>query len=946
MSESVPKRRPRPRPVGPAETAREWHLPDADAEDPAAWEARLRGLARAFAAFVPEAKRVAAAERDAAAAARRDAHERAAAAAAHERRELGGAAGEATDAALSLALRHAARLAPGLASLEHGAPGWTSAELVGAGVPHHQRVGTIDVAGAGGPAGVPVVLPFLGTCGWQLWSDSRAAAHGFVQNAVLRVVAASEAMRVRVDAYDPRISGAFGLFGELQQRHPGIMPPPAHSPDELAAALGDLVTTSTRRGARLTQFGHGGFPELVASTEHGVEPYRIVVLLDYPAGVDAKAQDDLVRIATTADARGICLLVHHDPDVTPEHGVDVADLLTLLHPVALEDGHVVLDDVDVGGAPIRLDPPPPAAQSRSVCTLVADRADAMTLPTVDFAATLPPESEWWQPAGDELTTVIGYADERPAAIRLRSGNPPLPNVLVGGAVGQGKSNLLLNLVHGLAARYAPADLEMYLLDFKQGLEFAALGPAPGREHWLPHARVIGVHSDRPFGLAVLRHIAAELTRRSDMFKARGNVADIAQLPPSPDRPPRILVVLDEFQVLLDEGETGDEAARLLEQLVRLGRAYGVHVVLATQSLSGIQRLATRRDSIFGQVPYRIVLKTTPGDSQQMLQLLNTAAAQLRFRGEAVLNDDYGAVDANQRVLISYADKGVLDDLRRRLWRRSGGAPRGSRERRGALSPPRVFQVGEPARLTDVAGAELVREDAESLGAWVGMPISVGEDPVTLQVRPEPGAGLAVLGDGPADALGVLGGVAYALARGGGPGTRFVLLDCLPPSDELAEGRQALVDLLRRLGRPVEVVARDELGERLDALRGTVRSGGADGPCHVLGYGLHRAGRLAQRDALREVVRDGPLAGVFTYGWWNRLHVLTDQLGPNRGNLSAYLFLQHPADGVRRICGPTVSWASERYRGLYWDGMGDQPEVVVPFGPLRAADVDPLAGSAS
>lgn len=927
MSESIPRRRPRPQPYQPpAAPARDWHLPDADAEDPAAWEARLRGLVRAFAAFVPEARRVAESARRAATAARQDAYDQAAAVAAHQRRDVGGAAAEAADAALALALRHAERLAPGLASLEHGAPGWRSPDLVGAGVPAYQRVGTIR-----GARPVPVVLPFLGTRGWQLWSDSREDAHGFAQDVVLRAVAASEAMRVRVDAYDPRISGVFGLLGELQQRHPGIMPAPAHSPDELAAALADLVTTSTRRGARLTQFGHGGFAELVAATEHGVEPYRVVVLLDYPAGVDAKAQDDLVRIATTADARGICLLVDHDPEVTPDRGVEVADLLTLLHPVALEEGRVVLDDVDVGGARIDLDPPPSAAQSRSVCTLVADRADTMTLPTVEFAATLPPMDEWWQPAGDELATVIGYADERPAVIRLRSGNPPLPNVLVGGAVGQGKSNLLLNLVHGLAARYPPADLEMYLLDFKQGLEFAALGPAPGREHWLPHARVIGVHSDRPFGLAVLRHIADELTRRSETFKAMGNVADIAQLPPSPERPPRILVVLDEFQVLLEEGDGGDEAARLLEQLVRLGRAYGVHVVLATQSLAGIQRLATRRDSIFGQVPYRIVLKTTPGDSQQMLQLLNTAAAQLRFRGEAILNDDYGVVEANQRILTSYADKAVLDDLRRRLWRRSGDA-----------RPPRIFQVGEPARLTDVVHAEVVREDAESLGAWVGMPISVGEDPVTLQVRPEPGAGLAILGDGPADALGVLGGLAYALARDV-EGARFVLLDCLPPADELAEGRRALVDLLRGLGRPVEVVARDGLDDALLGLRETVRAGGTGRPCHLLGYGLHRAGRLAQRDALRELVRDGPLAGVFTFGWWNRLHVLGDHLGPNRGNLSAYLFLQHPADGVRRVCGPTVSWASERYRGLYWNGMGDQPEVVVPFGPLRAADVDPLSG---
>src|SRR4029079_2350710 len=122
----------------------------------------------------------------------------------------------------------------------------------------------------------------------------------------------------------------------------------------------------------------------------------------------------------------------------------------------------------------------------------------------------------------------------------------------GDTVVQVKSNLLLVMIHGLAARHDPVDLEMYLLDFKHGVEFSALGPAGEREHWLPHVRVLGIHSDREFGLAVLRHLSDELARRSEIFKSHGNVADIAELAPDPDRPPRILVVLDEFQVMLED----------------------------------------------------------------------------------------------------------------------------------------------------------------------------------------------------------------------------------------------------------------------------------------------------------------------------------------------------------------------------------------------------------
>ncbi|MQA80345.1 MAG: cell division protein FtsK [Streptosporangiales bacterium] len=891
------------------------------AGDVAGWEARLRGLRAALDAFVPAAQQVARTEQQEAERVRTQAHDEAATTSQRAHDDVGGAVSEAMTAAGAVAARRGVELAPGLASLPYDADGWTRPHPTADATTSYVRVGSLDSR-----TNVPIVLPTASVRGWQVWSDRAESAYELLQHAVLRLVASTRPPLLRVDAYDPRLTGALGLFGRLQQRAPDVMPPPTHAADALGGVLADLVATSSRRAARLAQFGHGSFAELAAAATRSTEPYRVLVLLDYPAGVDARAQRELVRIARTADRRGICLLVHHDPDLAAERGVAVEDLLTLLHPVAIEGGRLELDGLE--RLPVRLDPPPDPAVVTAACDAVADLAGRATLPTADFADTLPPEDEWWRPVTDELATVVGYDDDLPATLRLRSGNPPLPNVLIGGAVGSGKSNLLHTLVHGIAVRYAPSDVEMYLLDFKQGIEFAPLGPSADRPHWLPHVRVLGVHSDRPFGLAVLQHVSAELERRGDLFKERG-VADIAELPPGPGRPPRILLVLDEFQVLFeDDGGVADEAIRLLERLVRQGRAYGVHVVLATQSLTGIQRLATKRESIFGQVPYRIVLKTTPSDSQHMLQLMNTAAAELRFRGEAVLNDTYGAVEANRRVLVSYADRAVLDDLRRRLWERSG-------DRR----PPRVFRVGEAASLVTVPPGIADAGDAGSYQVWLGMPISVAEEPATMTVRAEPGAGLAVLGDGASDALGVLTGVAVSLARTR-PG-RFVVLDLLPADDVLAEGRAALVDALRRLGSTVEVAAGGDLGLRLAALHDLITTGtAADDPVHVVGLGLHRL-PAAHRDTFRAIVKDGPAAGIVTYAWWNRLQTCVDQLGPSRSNLGAYLFLRHPLDGVRKICGPLTRWSSERYRALFWDGLRDQPMTLVPFAPLAAGDVDRL-----
>ncbi|MPZ63790.1 MAG: cell division protein FtsK, partial [Propionibacteriales bacterium] len=483
-SESVPRRSPAPSP-GPGEPLTEWRLPDTGESDPRAWEARIRGLVAAAYDFATDARRVGISEHGRAEEERRTAHARAAHSSADARQKVEHAVADAVDAAASVAGDRVEDLAPGLASLDPAAAAWESREFLGAYTPLYLRIGTVDARTA-----VPAVVPLLGTAGWCVQADDAAAARQLLQNVLLRLMAGAEPLAVRVDAYDPRLTGALGVLGDLTAKAPRVVPPASHSTDDLHAMLAELVETASRRSAKLTQPGHRTFEEMVDQSGQVGEPYRVVVLLDYPAGVDARAQQDLVRLAGAAASRGICFLVHHDPgagvhDDPGVRDVDPSGLTTLL-----EDVVVRRDRVEVSwlpGVPVRGDPPFDPGLYATVCGEIADLIDRAALPTLDFADTLPDRDDWWQPIREELSTVIGMDNRTPATLRLRSGNPSLPHVLIGGAVGQGKSNLLLVLIHGLAARYSPDDLEMYLLDFKQGLEFSVLGPGAGREHWLPHA---------------------------------------------------------------------------------------------------------------------------------------------------------------------------------------------------------------------------------------------------------------------------------------------------------------------------------------------------------------------------------------------------------------------------------------------------------------------------
>jgi hypothetical protein len=925
-----------------------WRPPAVAPGDDAGWERRLRGLHAGFRDFAATARQVAASTHAAAQRRWDRERERADREAAAERDRIGQVLAEALRSAGATAARRAAELAGGLAGVDYGGPQWQSVEFLGTAVPQHVRVGTLVAPSLPTGAPVPVVVPLASTAGWAVEAEPEPAA-ALVRGTVLRLVAAAPPFQVRVDSYDPQLTGVLGAFGGLHSHTADIVAESMTRAEPLAGCLAELADLTVRRGARLAERGYRGFDELLAAGEADFEPYRLLVLLDYPAGIDVALQREILRVAGSAAARGVCLLVHHNRAVAAETDVDPIELLDRLRRFTARHDRWEIAGFD--RVACRRDPDPDRELCATVSLAIGRAARRAALPTVELAGLLPPTGDRLGRVGTgkaaELRVDIGATGRSAATVRLRTYDPPLPHILVGGAVGQGKSNLLHVLVHGLAARYTPDDLQMYLLDFKQGLEFSVLGPGPGRPHWLPHARVLGVHADREFGLAVLRHVEAELVERGALFKRLGNVDDIAALPAgNPLRPPRLLLVLDEFQVLLAaDDELAEESTALLERLIRLGRAYGLHVVLATQTLEGIQRLATKRDSIFGQVPYRIVLKTTPSDSQTMLQLHNRAAAGLRFRGQAILNDNFGSPDANQQVLVAHADQRELDRLRRELWQRA------------ATRPPRIFELDAAADLPAALAARRDRltSDGEAVPAWLGLPVSVDERPASIEIRPEPGAGLLLLGDDAPAALGVLGGVAVSLAHAAaGRGDAFVVLDLLPDDPELTRGRDTLLAALRELGAPVTLAERSQVPGQIYQLRDAVRGrGGGEPPVHVLAVGMHRAVRLSTAtgdrwdspaDALQELAKDGAGVGVFVYGWWNRLKACRDQLGYDPP-IGTYLFLRHPVDGVKEVCGSFVRWEGRRWRGLLYDGLSAEPRQLVTFQPLRPADLPAVAGRA-
>ena len=128
--------------------------------------------------------------------------------------------------------------------------------------------------------------------------------------------------------------------------------------------------------------------------------------------------------------------------------------------------------------------------------------------------------------------------------------------------------------------------------------------------------------------------------------------------------PRVLLIIDEFQELfVEDDRIAQESALLLDRLVRQGRAFGIHVLLGSQTLGGAYTLAR---STIGQMAVRIALQCSEADAHLILSEDNTAARLLTRPGEAIYNDANGLYEGNHPFQVVWLTDGDRDEYLRQI----------------------------------------------------------------------------------------------------------------------------------------------------------------------------------------------------------------------------------------------------------------------------------------
>ena len=553
-------------------------------------------------------------------------------------------------------------------------------------------------------------------------------------------------------------------------------------------------------------------------------------------------------------------------------------------------------------------PVPPADRIAAFCRASAERLREGPPPA--RLSDLEPEKLWTESSAHRLVAPIGDSTDG-TLVEVPLGDDP-PHALIGGPSGSGKTNLLYAWLGSLAARYGPEELALYLLDFKEGVSFARFAPGPRDPSWLPQVRLAGINinGDREFGLAMLRHLGEELRTRAQAAK-RHEAAKLAEL--RAEDPgghwPRIVAVIDEFQVLLaGRDAVADEAVTLLEDLARRGRSQGIHLVLASQDVSGIEAL-WGRSGLIGQFTLRIALPK----AKRILADTNLAAAVIP-RFHAVVNADSGMAGANRIVRLPDAgDRVTWRTLQRKLWQ----------QRPDGWEPPRLFDGDAVPRLPSAyrpAGRvpDLSDPVGSSPGAVLGERIDVAAQPARLRLGRMPGRNLAVLGTRTDEACDVLAAAALSLAA---QGPAHFSIVCLEPGSAHAAAR-----LVAELPEADWYDASD-LGELFD-----VEPDGI--PHYVIGYALDAA--TTEKARLRTLLNEGPSERTHVLGWWRSVNRLRDDLGGVGARLDAigaWVALDVQGADLGPLCpqpgGPV--WYPRRRRALFFDrSVHRVPEVIIPY----------------
>ena len=310
----------------------------------------------------------------------------------------------------------------------------------------------------------------------------------------------------------------------------------------------------------------------------------------------------------------------------------------------------------------------------SILAREKDLALALAAPTLRIQAPVPGESlvgvEMPNKSSSMVTirTVMESPEyERmltggglPVALGLASAGEPvaldllkMPHLLIAGATGSGKSVCINTIISSIICHQDPAKVRMLLVDPKR----VELTPYNG----IPHL-VTPVVVDPDKVVRLLKGAIQEMMRRYKLLEEAGarNIASYNRNPRATEEMPYFVICIDELADLMMTASFDVEQS--LCRLAQLGRATGIHLIVATQRPS----VDVLTGLIKANFPSRIAFAVASQvDSRTILD--SAGAERLLGRGDMLfISSDSPKPKRVQGVFISEDESAALSEHWRQL----------------------------------------------------------------------------------------------------------------------------------------------------------------------------------------------------------------------------------------------------------------------------------------
>jgi hypothetical protein len=467
-------------------------------------------------------------------------------------------------------------------------------------------------------------------------------------------------------------------------------------------------------------------------------PYRLILVFDIPEQMTDKSLWYLSRLIELGPDCGVLPVLMGEA----REGAKYADLfnglknsgkrVTALLPenqMVSKFKHIALKEKE--------EPSLPPELLKKMIAAISDTYKAAADINKDIEELWPETFFWKSNAAEGLSVPIGWDNLGEGVCFSIGGTDTEHHTLIGGSSGSGKSNLMHVIIHSLCHYYPPDELRIYLLDYKQGTESQVYSNPP-----LPQAALVALESDPEYGSAVFKALVDEKDRRAELFKNSGSdTVDYYQYRSKGKNLPRILLIVDEFQGLFGGNKTTSEKTeKYLYDLLRQGRSYGIHILLSTQALTGIQDILSSRQ-LTSLIGCRIALACMPDDSGRILG--NNGAANLdKARHEAIINTSNGRAEGNLIFRSPLARVSSRSEHSKRLADEA--------KKRGYINAPKIFNGTVLPSVPPQNSFSLPEcKEAEIFPLLIGESLTYEADNFIISFHKSPASNLLIAGYDPA-----------------------------------------------------------------------------------------------------------------------------------------------------------------------------------------------------